>query len=210
MVNVRRKRKDDGSARRIVEVALELFATHGFHSVSTTQIAKAAAISQPSIHYHFKNKEALWKAAMEELGCRVTASSERYLTDLVVDEGNALSALKSAAFGLHRVTIDVPELGKVLFLEGQAGGGRLDWLMQNIFGERYSRFLELIEQCIKAKQIKPYRPHQILMIMHGAAVTYYNLSPLVQSTFDRDAMDDKNQRDFADAYMDVIFAGLKV
>jgi len=40
----------------ILDLAIELFSTYGFDSVSTPQIAKAAGVSQPTIHYHFGNK----------------------------------------------------------------------------------------------------------------------------------------------------------
>ncbi|RLT93289.1 MAG: TetR/AcrR family transcriptional regulator, partial [Ketobacter sp.] len=49
---------------RILAAAESLFAVRGFEGVSTTQIAKVAGITQPLIHYHFKNKEALWKATI--------------------------------------------------------------------------------------------------------------------------------------------------
>ncbi|MGB3622115.1 MAG: helix-turn-helix domain-containing protein, partial [Ketobacter sp.] len=42
---------------RILAAAEALFAIRGFEGVSTTQIAKVAGITQPLIHYHFKNKE---------------------------------------------------------------------------------------------------------------------------------------------------------
>ena len=50
---------------RILSAAESLFAVRGFEGVSTTQIAKVAGITQPLIHYHFKNKEALECEATE-------------------------------------------------------------------------------------------------------------------------------------------------
>ncbi|MEL6876294.1 MAG: TetR/AcrR family transcriptional regulator [Pseudomonadota bacterium] len=203
------KIKKDIASQRIVDVALELFATHGYGSVSTTKIAKAANISQPSIHYHYSNKDALWKAAVVELKRRVDAATEAIMEDIPVVDGDAYSELRASCLVLHKMHIDVPELGKIIFLEGQAGGDRLDWLMQEVFADSYDSMISNIKECTKLGKIKPHRPHQILMILHGAAVTYYNLAPMVQSTFDRDALEEKNWRDFADAYMDIVFKGLE-
>jgi len=200
--------KKDIASQRIVDVALELFATHGYGSVSTTQIAKAAKISQPSIHYHYKNKDSLWKAAVGELQRRVAAAAEDIIKDIPFIEGDAYSMLRAHCLALHKTHIDVPELGKIIFLEGQAGGDRLDWLMQEVFADSYDNMIAHIKECIEQGKIKPHRPHQILMILHGAAVTYYNLAPMVRSRFDRDALKEKNWRDFADAYMDIVFEGL--
>ena len=202
--------KKDVARQRIVDVALKLFATHGYGSVSTTQIAGAAKISQPSIHYHYKNKDALWKAAVGELKCRVDAVGAKIVNDMPSVGGDAYSKLRAYCLALHQTHIEVPELGKIIFLEGQAGGKRLDWLMQEVFADSYDDMIALINECIEQRKIKPHRPHQILMILHGAAVTYYNLAPMVRSRFDRDALEEKNWRDFADAYMDIVFEGLNV
>lgn len=209
-MNAPTKIKKDIASQRIVDVALELFATHGYGSVSTTQIAKAAKISQPSIHYHYRNKDALWKAAVGELKRRVDVAGAAIMKDIPFVEGDPYSQLRATCLAMHQLHVEVPEVGKIIFLEGQAGGKRLDWLMKHVFAETYDNSIIWITECIKLGKIKPHRPHQILMILHGAVVTYYNLAPMVKSTFDRDALEDKNWHDFADAYMDIVFNGLAV
>ena len=44
--------------------ALELFATEGYHAVSTSRIAKRAGVSEALIFRHFENKEGLLQAIM--------------------------------------------------------------------------------------------------------------------------------------------------
>ncbi len=50
---------------RILEVALELFATRGFPGTSIRLIAEKAGISKGLIYHYFKNKQALLKAILE-------------------------------------------------------------------------------------------------------------------------------------------------
>ena len=207
-MNVPAKIKKDIASQRIVDVALDLFATHGCGGVSTTRIAKAAGISQPSIHYHYSTKEALWKAAVDELRRRVDVETEAIAREVPDIDQDPFIQLKASYLGLHQMCVDVPELGKIIFLEGQAGGARLDWLMQHVFADRYEQMLSQIIQCIEMGTIKKYRPHQILMILHGAAVTYYNIAPMVRSAFDRDPLKEENWREYAEAYMDIMFDGL--
>jgi|TARA_R110001606_G_scaffold200544_2_gene348416 TetR/AcrR family transcriptional regulator len=197
-------------SKRIVDSALELFATYGYGSVSTTQIAKAAGVAQPHIHYYFRTKDDLWKAASKELRRRVDAANKATEKEFQTGEDDAFSKLKIHCRALHRMHIEVPEIGKIIFLEGQAGGDRLDWLVHDVFRDSYDEMIEWIKGSIKLGKIKPLRPHQILMLLHGAAVTYYNLAPFVRSTFDRDPRDEKNASDFTDAYMKVVFDGLAV
>ncbi|GAB5539781.1 MAG: hypothetical protein Salg2KO_18840 [Salibacteraceae bacterium] len=51
---------------RIIESALKLFATEGYASTSTSKVAKHAGVSEGLIFRHFKNKEGLLQAVMEQ------------------------------------------------------------------------------------------------------------------------------------------------
>ena len=51
---------------KILTNALELFAEEGFHGTSTNKIAKAAGVSEGLIFRHFKNKEGLLNAILEQ------------------------------------------------------------------------------------------------------------------------------------------------
>ena len=48
----------------ILEVALREFAQNGFDGVSITEIARRSEVAKALVHYHFNNKENLWKAAV--------------------------------------------------------------------------------------------------------------------------------------------------
>ena len=50
---------------QILKAALALFATEGFHGVSTNKIAKKAAVSEGLIFRHFENKKGLLEALLE-------------------------------------------------------------------------------------------------------------------------------------------------
>ncbi|HEY9176506.1 MAG TPA: helix-turn-helix domain-containing protein [Flavipsychrobacter sp.] len=49
----------------ILFTALELFATQGYHAVSTSKIARQAGVSEALIFRHFENKEGLLQAIMD-------------------------------------------------------------------------------------------------------------------------------------------------
>ena len=52
---------------RILNVALRLFNERGTATVSTNQIAAAAAVSPGNLYYHFQNKEEVIRALFERL-----------------------------------------------------------------------------------------------------------------------------------------------
>lgn len=202
------KRKD--MRQEILNVALSLFASHGFHSISTTEIAQRVGVSQPNIHYYFKNKQALWDATIDELNARMQATTQSAINHQSFEGLDPLSALKLLTVTLHRITREIPELGKLIHLEGQAGGERLEMLLEKVIMPGYNMHLDLIEKCIEQKLLKPYPPHQILMMLHGAVVSYYNLAPLVRMAFDVDPNEKSVSAQFTELCIDAVFSGLLV
>jgi len=51
---------------RLLEVALELFARHGYGGTTVSAIVAAAGVTQPMLYYYFKNKQALFEALVEQ------------------------------------------------------------------------------------------------------------------------------------------------
>ncbi|SEL43308.1 transcriptional regulator, TetR family [Roseateles sp. YR242] len=68
-----RHRPDGGYARgeetrrRIIDVALRLFAERGYEAASTREIAKAAGVNAPALQYYFDNKEGVYQACAQHI-----------------------------------------------------------------------------------------------------------------------------------------------
>lgn len=56
--------------RRILEKALTLFSEKGFDAVSVGQIAKAVGIKAPSLYKHYKSKQDIFDAILDEMAVR--------------------------------------------------------------------------------------------------------------------------------------------
>ena len=96
------KRQGERTALRIREVALEQFSRLGFERVTMGGIAQEAGVSQATLHYHFEDKDQLWRAAMLDARGKAHASglepvqirfvgSQRWALDSACGEfGNAL------------------------------------------------------------------------------------------------------------------------
>jgi TetR/AcrR family transcriptional regulator len=54
-------------AQKILDQATQLFAAHGFDAVSLADISKRVGIRKPSLLYHFRSKDTLREAVLEEL-----------------------------------------------------------------------------------------------------------------------------------------------
>ncbi|MBV7508141.1 TetR/AcrR family transcriptional regulator [Bacillus sp. sid0103] len=50
----------------IIQTARGLFMEQGYRAVSTRQIAKICGVTQPALYHHFKNKQTLYVAVMQQ------------------------------------------------------------------------------------------------------------------------------------------------
>jgi AcrR family transcriptional regulator len=53
---------------RIREVALDVFAEHGFKGTSTREICRRAGVNGAALNYHWRSKQQLWEAVCEQCG----------------------------------------------------------------------------------------------------------------------------------------------
>jgi TetR/AcrR family transcriptional regulator len=199
--------KGDRTAARLREAALPLFAQRGFDGVSMQDVAEAAGVSTPAVHYHFRDKLDLWRAAMTTLRAQIDARADAI--EIEGAELDALTQLKLLMRHFVRLSAECPALGRVMMLEGMGGGPRLAWLVRNVFADAYDWQIRLIERAKRAGQIKPYPADQLLILMHAAAATYFTIAPLARAAFDKDALGRPARRVQEDLVIDILFAGLE-
>jgi AcrR family transcriptional regulator len=71
------------TARReqILDVALDVFASAGFHGASMNDVAVAAGVTKPVLYQHFDSKRDLYKALLDEVGNRLLDSIAKATAD---------------------------------------------------------------------------------------------------------------------------------
>ncbi|MCK8437873.1 helix-turn-helix transcriptional regulator [Streptomyces sp. D2-8] len=62
-----RQRRRGNTRRRIQDVALELFAEHGYEKTSLREIAEHLEVTKAALYYHFKTKEEILVSIFEDL-----------------------------------------------------------------------------------------------------------------------------------------------
>ena len=196
----------DSTRQRIAECSIQLFSERGFSDVSTTDVAKAAGVSQSLVLYHFETKENLWRSSMSLLFARVNS---RHPSDVFVYRDlDPLARLKVSFRRLVGVSARYPELGRVIMREGAEESDRLEWLATAFLGEAYREYLENFRSSIENGQIKPYPPALLTIVAHSAATMVFNLAPLMKRVFDFALDDEDSWTRHADLVVDVLLNGL--
>jgi AcrR family transcriptional regulator len=82
----RRSRRDE-----ILEIAVGLFVSHGYHGVSMDNIGTAAGVTGPALYHHFTNKEAMLVAAIKPVSEGLLSGARECVA---ASEGEARAALR--------------------------------------------------------------------------------------------------------------------
>ncbi|WP_089798580.1 TetR/AcrR family transcriptional regulator [Cellulomonas sp. KH9] len=88
---------------QLLAIALDLFATEGFHHVSMDDIADRAEVSKPVLYRHFPSKLDLYLAVVDEQGTALLAAVEQAVAPIEAGpvgrgEGRAVVAAVVAAY----------------------------------------------------------------------------------------------------------------
>ena len=104
--------------RQLLDVALEVFATSGFHQTSMEEVAEAAGVTKPVLYQHFGSKRELYLELLEDVGGQMMAA----VAKAVASARNPHQQVE-AGFGAYFRFVEAHESAfKLLF----GGGARRD------------------------------------------------------------------------------------
>lgn len=115
----------DATQQKLLEATLECLRTMGYARTTTTEIVRAAGVSQGALFKHYPSKAALLSAAIEYLFDELVADYQRAFAELPVESATAEAAFDllwsiftgprlAVAFELYTVARTDPELGRAL------------------------------------------------------------------------------------------------
>jgi AcrR family transcriptional regulator len=157
------------STDRILEAARGEFAQHGY-SARLQDIAERAGLTHPTLLYHFKSKERLYAAVIEQA-----------MLDWAAMTSHAVSA---APGGFERVALLV-EAGMEFFAthhdfvviwrrEAIEGGGRLEDAMAEHMRPFLDRAVAFLECEVAAGRLREHDPVELMQLVYGAVSTYFS------------------------------------
>jgi AcrR family transcriptional regulator len=76
-VRSRRQRYSDSTKRALVDVAEQLFTTHGYSATSLDAIVAGADVTKGALYHHFSGKQAVFEAAFERVESRASSGIAR-------------------------------------------------------------------------------------------------------------------------------------
>jgi len=149
---------------KIIEAAIELFTTQGFHATSTTSITQLAEVGTGTLFTHFKNKDDLINAIYREL----KAEFATFVQSNMVQSGSPMSRFKK--LWILSIEWGCTNINKFKFLHQFASTPCIDEGMLS-----FSFVFDLLEQSVAEHYVKPIPPELFYSMVFGnlyAVVSY--------------------------------------
>jgi AcrR family transcriptional regulator len=147
------------AARRreqLLEVALHVFASRGFHQTSMNDVAEAAGVTKPVVYQHFTSKRALYLELLELVSRRLMASIDQAT-------GAAAGPREQVQRGLRayfRFVVESPDEYQLMF----GGGTRRDAEFAQEAARLERSIAEVIAELITVPGLAE---HERVLLAHG-------------------------------------------
>jgi TetR/AcrR family transcriptional regulator len=174
------QRRADQSRQRILEAAIREFSEHGLAGARTGAIADAARVNKALLYYYFRDKEALYAAALEEVAGKVAESALAVL-DMTCSPGERMLRLTLQHF--DRILCQqgfqtLMQQEMIRFREGR--GNALRILAKTAFEPMFLRAQVIAEEGIRCGELCDVDWMQMIYAALGANVFYFLSAPMMR------------------------------
>ena len=198
--------REESTQERLLKSAIDAFAKHGFDAVTTSLIAENAGMAQSMVHYHFKSKEQIWKAAIEQL---MRDLSERFpLAKDELKDLDPVSRLKVLVRRFLKMSARDISLSRIMIHEGTAPGPRLNWIAEKFLKPGFEPLDETVEEGVDAGLLKNLPIYTVTHTIISAAAMTYCLAPVVDATHGVDLAKSASMDEMADTVLTILFDGI--
>ena len=172
--------RSDHSRDRILHAAIREFSEHGLAGARTSAIAAAARVNKALLYYYFRDKEALYAAALEEVAGKVAGDALAVL-DLDCSPGERV--LRFALQHFDRIFSQhgfqaLMQQEMVRFRTGQSNAMRI--IAKKAFEPMWGRTLQPVEEGIHSGELCNVDPMQMMYAALGANVFFFLSAPMVR------------------------------
>ena len=164
------ERQEDGRTR-ILASALEVFSTSGFEGASLRQIADRAGVMHQLVVYHFKTKEALWRAVITSMlgdNAQLLAAWQARLRN-----SSPAEALRTMVREFVLFTARRPQFHRIATFEGRADNDRIGWLLDTYVRPYFEFSTSLIRNAQAVGAARPGDPGQLHYAVIGLVTTSF-------------------------------------
>ncbi len=179
-----RRRRPEEVKARILEAALNTFATHGFDGATIAMIADDANVKVSLLLYHFQSKELLWRAVVNDVAAR---SPLLHILENGSDEyGSAREKLRAVIRRVVEASAAAPNLHLLMTQEARKPSERLHWLCETFIKKDFESVCELIRAGQKEGAVHEVNPARLRYAILALSAVPFTVAAEYQYLTQRD------------------------
>jgi len=161
---------------RILDAAVEVFATYGYRGATIDEIADRAGISKPNLHYYFERKKDLYLAVLRR-------TLEIWLVPLRELDRNGDPATEIGNYIAHKVDLSrqFPAASRVFANEIVQGAPFLRKYLQTKLRAEVQRKAAVIQHWIDQRKLAPIDPYHLIFLIWAATQHYADFAPQIKA-----------------------------
>jgi TetR/AcrR family transcriptional regulator len=169
---------------RILRVALEYFGTFGFEGTSTRAVAERAEVTHTLVLYHFKSKDQLWIATVED-ALKGYALTLNELT-ATASKSDARETLTKFIEQFVRMSAARPQIHRLMTMESNQTTKRLEYIIDHFVRHHFTFVRDLIRRGQADGSVRQCDPARLYYLIIGAGGTPFTLRTEYQALTGRD------------------------
>src|SRR6266550_6246396 len=197
------------SRAAILKAAVREFAQEGAAGARTDAIARSAGVNKALLYYYFEDKEALYRAVLDQVFGGVRAAIHNALSqDLPPRE--KLARYICAHFDYIASNPLYPRIVQAEFLRAGRDPSRLERIAKHYFRPVFLELSALLKEGEQSGEFRTVNPIHFIPSMISVIVFYFNTAPIMKLMTGVDPMSPERLAERRAAVVDFISAALFV
>lgn len=188
----------------ILQAAVREFAREGIAGARTDAIARAAKVNKALLYYYYRDKDALYQAALDHVFLERNEFLLRVLAE-DIPPGEKIVRYVGAFFDY---LADHPSQREMVQREMVARGAHLKRIVKLYMKPVYEELVKVLQEGITAGIFRPIDPMQFIPSMVAVIVHYFGSAPLVKIMTQEDPLSPERIASRRAAVLDFVSAAL--
>ena len=201
--------RPEQSRAAILKAAVREFAQEGVAGARTDAIARSAGVNKALLYYYFKDKEAMYRAVLDQVFGGVRAAIHNALAQPLPPR-ERLASYVCAHFDYIASNPLYPRIVQAEFLRAGRDPSRLQRVAKEYFRPVFLEISALLKAGAQSGDFRQVDPVHFIPSMISVIVFYFNTAPIMKVMTGSDPMSPERLAERRAAVVDFISAALLV
>src|SRR6266478_2541687 len=201
--------RPEESRAAILKAAVREFAQEGVAGARTDAIARSAGVNKALLYYYFKDKEAMYRAVLDQVFGGVRTAIHTALSQELSPRAKLASYI-CAHFDYIASNPLYPRIVQAEFLRAGRDPSRLQRIAKEYFQPVFLEISALLEAGAKSGDFRHVDPLHFIPSMISVIVFYFNTAPIMKLMTGADPMSPERLAERRSAVIDFISAALLI